>query len=108
MFQRIWIAFVSLMLVGASALAKPPDDPRQKRASDLADSAAKLVAAVAAQGAQEVAGEALGMEPRQGCGLALGLAHQDRVLLGPPIGRPERHDAHLLGIGQRQDRKSVV
>jgi hypothetical protein len=69
-----------------------------------ADGAAKLVAAVAAERAQEVASEALGVHPAQGCLHLLGLAHDDGELLGPTIGRPERHHAHVLGIGQRYAR----
>ena len=54
--------------------------------------------------AEEVAGEALGVQPGQGCVLALRLADQDGVLFRPAIGRPERDDAHILGVGQRYPR----
>ena len=66
-----------------------------------ADRAAELVAAVAAQGTEEIAGEAFRVQAGEGCLLSLRLPDQDGVLFRPPIGRPERDDAHILGVRQR-------
>ena len=59
------------------------------------DRAAQLRAAVAAQAAQQVAGEAFGMEPHQRRVGLLGTADQDGEMLDARVRRPEGDDARI-------------
>ncbi len=60
----------------------------------------QLFAAIAAQAAEQIAGEAFGMDARQHRAGALRFADQDGEMVGAAIIRTERDDARILGIGQ--------
>jgi hypothetical protein len=72
--------------------------------ADLGDGAAQLVAAVAAQRAQQIAGETFGMQAGQHRLGGVGLADDDGQMFDAAIGRAERDDAGVLGIDQRHAR----
>ena len=64
----------------------------------------QLRAAVAAQRAQQIAGEALGMQTAQRRLVGGGIADHDRELLGAAVGRAEPDDPRVLGRAQRHAR----
>src|SRR3546814_15592635 len=68
------------------------------------DGAAQLVAAVAAQRAQQIPGEALGMQAQQHRRVGLRLADHDGEVLHAAVVGTKRDDARLLGAGQRHGR----
>src|SRR3546814_2539606 len=67
------------------------------------DGAAQLVAAVAAQRAQQIPGEALGMQAQQHRRVGLRLADHDGEVLHAAVVGTKRDDARLLGAGQRSE-----
>ena len=64
----------------------------------------KLRAAVAAQAAQQIAGEAFRMQPHQRRRARLRLADHDRQMLDRPVFRAEGDDAGIGGVIQRHRR----
>src|SRR5215510_12775524 len=71
---------------------------------DLRDGAAQLVAAIAAQAAQEIAGEAFGMQARQHRAVAWRLADDDGEMFGSAVARPKGDHAGVLRSGQGNPR----
>src|SRR3546814_9436829 len=66
--------------------------------SDLGrDGAAELIAAVAAQGAEQVAGKALGMQPQQHRHVRRRLADHDGKVLHAAVVRAERSEESRVG-----------
>ena len=74
------------------------------RGGDRGDGALQLLAAIAAEARQHVAGEAFGMEPHEHAAGRVGRPDQDRQMLGAAVPRTECDEARILGVGQRHAR----
>src|SRR6185437_14644491 len=80
----------------AAALLREIEQHAAARARDLGDRAAQLVAAIAAQAAEQIAGEAFGMETHEHGLRRIGIADQNGEMLEPAIARAKRDDARVL------------
>jgi len=68
---------------------------------DRRDPAAQLVAAVAAQASEEVAGKTFRMQPHQNGPGWIGRADQDREMFKAAVARAKRDQPRIFGIGER-------
>ena len=84
----------------AAPLLREVDQQAVSVLRDLRDGAAQLVAAIAAQASQEVAGEAFGVQPRQHRAIARRLADDDGKMLGPAVSRPKGDHPRILRARQ--------
>ena len=88
----------------AAALLRQVEQQSGPRLGDGVDRAAQLIAAVAPQAAQEVAGKAFGMQPGQHGAILVGLADHHRQMLEAAVAGPEGDDPRVLGALQGHPR----